>query len=91
MERQKYLSSGSDKEMPRLLWQNGVTTLTDLNASQKVGILMTITVVALTEEGSQFFNTILGVDVARSMLEVFQTLLTYWMWLKKNPTGKEVT
>jgi len=83
LERQKYLSSGSDKEMPRLLWKQGVTTLTDLTASQKVGILTTITVVALTEEGSKFFTAELGVDGMKAMVIVYQMLLSYWMWLKK--------
>jgi len=83
LERQKYLSSGSDKEMPRLLWNQGVTTLTDLTAAQKVGILTTITVVALTEEGSQFFTRVLGEEKMKAMVVVFQMMLAYWMWLKK--------
>ena len=60
-----------------------MTTLTELKANEKVGILTTITIVALTQDGEEFFNRVLGVDGAKAMVTVFQMLLSYWMWLKK--------
>jgi hypothetical protein len=46
--------------MPHLLWKDGVTSLTDLSAKMKVGIIFTLAVVSLQEEGSKFFTLVLG-------------------------------
>ena len=42
LPRQNKISYGADKDMPRLLWKCGITNLTDLTASHKVGIMFTI-------------------------------------------------
>jgi hypothetical protein len=54
LPRQRFLSSGAEPCMPRLLWKDGVTSLTDLSAKLKVGIMFTIVVVSLREEGVRF-------------------------------------
>ena len=85
LPRQCYSSSGSDKSMPRLLWKDGITTLTDLTASAKVGIMFTIVIVSLTNEGKDFFCRTLGnTRILNDMRECFQMLLCYWVWLKKD-------
>ena len=85
LPRQRYSSSGSDKSMPRLLWKDGITTLTDLPASSKVGIMFTIVVISLTSEGKEYFTRVLGqVRVMNDMRECFQMLLCYWVWLKQD-------
>ena len=38
--------------MPRLLWNERITSLTDLTASHKVGIMFTIVVISLQDEGN---------------------------------------
>ena len=84
LPRQKGSSSGSDKTMPRLLWKDGITVLTDLTASYKVGIMFTVVVISLRKEGLDFFIEVLGdVDIVNDMRECFQMILCYWMWLKK--------
>ena len=40
--------------MPRLLWKDGITSLTDLTTSQKVGVVFTIVVMSLQDEGNIF-------------------------------------
>ena len=84
LPRQQSASSGSDKSMPRLLWGDGITTLTDLTASCKVGIMFTIVVISLLEKGEEFFIDVFRqTETLNDMRECFQMLLCYWMWLKK--------
>ena len=84
LPRQRFASSGSDKSMPRMLWKDGITTLTDLTASCKVGIMFTVVIISLREDGQLFFERVFGhANIVRDMRECFQMLLCYWMWLKK--------
>ena len=48
---QKGLSSGADKDFPRLLWLDGITTLSKLTGKDMVGIIFTVVSVSLTSEG----------------------------------------
>ena len=47
LPRQRYVSFGADKDMPRLLWKDGITKMTKISASDKVGIMFTIVVILL--------------------------------------------
>ena len=60
LPRQKYLSSGSDKDMPRLLWKDGITSLTDITEYAKVSIMFTVVVIRLTKDGNVYFSSVLG-------------------------------
>jgi hypothetical protein len=89
LPRQRFASSGTALGMPRLLWKDGVTSLTDLSAKMKVGIMFTIIVVSLQEEGSKFFSLVLGSSQrVNEMRQVFQMLLSYWVWLKRDSYWK---
>ena len=74
------------KQFPRLIWQDGVTTLTHLTADLKVGKIFAICCIASTLEGEQFFSTVLenGAATWHKMLYVFQQILCYWAWLKQD-------
>jgi hypothetical protein len=75
--------------MPRLLWKDGVTSLTDLSAKMKVGIMFTIIVVSLQEEGIKFLTHMLGSPQRlNDMRQAFQMLLSYWVWLKRDTYWK---
>jgi hypothetical protein len=54
LPRQRFANSGTEPGMPRLLWKDGVTSLTDLSAKLKVGIMFTLVIVSLQEEGTKF-------------------------------------
>lgn len=71
---------------PRLIWQDGVTTITQLTGDLKVGKMFAISVVASTLEGEQFFTEVLegGEATWKKMLYVFQQILCYWTWLKQD-------
>ncbi len=89
LPRQRYASSGTEPCMPRLLWKDGITTLANLPAKYKVGILFTIVVVSLQEEGKKLFVEVLGSDKRlNEMRQVFQMLLSYWVWLKRDTYWK---
>ena len=89
LPRQYQMSSGSDKSMPRLLWKDGLTNLTELTASCKVGIMFTIVVLSLQNEGKEYFNKVFGSSkTTNDMRECFQMILCYWMWLKKDTFWK---
>ena len=92
LPRQKYASNGADKDMPRLLWSDGVTGLTNITANYKVGIMFTIVVISLQFEGVPIFQRcIQKCKIIKGMIECFQMILCNWMWLKKRNTGKEMT
>jgi hypothetical protein len=89
LPRQRFASSGAEPSMPRLLWKDGVTSLTDIPATLKVGIMFTIVVVSLQEDGTQFFTSVLGSpQKLNEMRQVFQMLLSYWVWLKRDTYWK---
>ena len=77
--------------MPRLLWKDGITNLTDLTASQKVGIMFTIVVMSLQSDGIEFFDHVLEKPkITDDMRQCFQMMLCYWMWLKKKKYWKKM-
>jgi hypothetical protein len=87
--RQRFATSVTEPCMPRLRWKDGVSSLTDLSAKLKVGIMFTIVVVSLREEGIKFFTKVLGSPQRlNEMRQVFQMLLLYWVWLKRDSYWK---
>ena len=92
-DRQRFFSAGSDPQMPRLIWKDGITSLTQIPARYKVGLMLTVVVLAQTEEGRNIFVPALQESAetnhraARTrynkMLYVFQMLLSYWSWLRQ--------
>lgn len=91
LDRQCYLSSGSDKDMQRLIFKDGITTLTETKASEKLGMFFTVVVISLTDDGNELFHGILQRNQVsiRNMIYVFQMMLCYWSWLKKSIIGKK--
>jgi Plavaka transposase len=73
------------KPFPRIMWPDGVTTISNLTGDLKVGKFMAIITTALTLEGQEFFESILpdGLEGWRKMTYVFQQIMCYWMWLKQ--------
>jgi hypothetical protein len=89
LPRQRFANSGTEPGMPRLLWKDGVTSLTDLSEKLKVGTMFTLVVVSLQEESSKFFTLVLGSSRrVNEMRQVFQMLLSYWVWLKRDSYWK---
>ena len=74
------------KGLPRVLWQDGVSTLTLLTGDLRMGKLFAISCIASQLEGQQFFIKYLegGECSWRKMLYVFQQILCYWAWLKQD-------
>jgi hypothetical protein len=71
--------------MPQLLFKDGISKLvTDITAAKNMGIILTVVVLSMTTKGSHFFNCNLGPLKAQQMRYVFQQLLSYWVWLKKD-------
>jgi hypothetical protein len=70
--RQRYASSGAEPLMPRLLWKDGITSLSELTAKYKVGIMFTIVTVSLQDEGKSLFEDVLGSNARlNDMRQVF--------------------
>jgi hypothetical protein len=89
LPHQHFASSGTEPCMPHLLWKDGVALLTDLPIKLKVGIMFTIIVLSLQEDGSKFFTSVLGTSQrVNEMHRVFQMLLSYWVWLKRDSYWK---
>ena len=89
LPRQRFSRAGTQPDMPRLLWKDGITSLTDLSAKYRVGIMFTIVVVSLQDEGIIFFTDVFkSAQRLNDMRQVFQMLLTYWVWLKRDTYWK---
>jgi hypothetical protein len=58
MDKQHYMTSGLNKAMPHILFKDGVTSLAKLPSSHVVGILLTIVIVSLTDEGISLFEEV---------------------------------
>jgi Plavaka transposase len=82
----KYPKQHGYAPFPRLLWNDGVTTITQLTGDLKVGKMFAIVAAACTLEGQQFFETNLPGKTATwvKMVYVFQQILCYWAWLKQD-------
>jgi hypothetical protein len=89
LDRQRYLTAGSEPLMPRLRWSDGISSLSDLEAKYRVGIMLTIVVLTLQDDGYALFTEVFG-STARvaQMRQVFQMMLCYWVWLKKDKYWK---
>jgi hypothetical protein len=85
--RQRFTLSGAEPSMPRLLWKDGITSLSEITAKYKVGTMFTIVTVSLQDKGKSLFEDVLGSNERlNDMHQVFQMMLSYWIWLKKKET-----
>lgn len=97
MPRQHLMTANSNSDFPRLMWKNGISTLTDITADYKVGMLLTIVVVSLTSDGNKLMRSAFSSEQqAKRVQKAFQKLLAYRSWLRKdkfwsvnNPDGKQ--
>ena len=66
---------------PRLLFKDGVTTITDISAGTKMGILFTFVVAAQTKVGHKLLmKHDKTAAIYGKMIQVFAMLLCYWAW-----------
>ena len=69
---------------PRLLLKDGVTSISDISAGTKMGILFAFVVAAQTNDGCRLLlKTINTASIYSDMIQVFEMLLCFWGWLKK--------
>ena len=92
LPRQRNFSAGTDADMPRLRWKDGISVLTDLTSSQIVGVLFTLVILSLTSDGREHLGKAMvpkkqksrRVNRLRNMQYMFQMQLCFWQWLKKD-------
>jgi hypothetical protein len=92
MDKQHYMTLGSNKAMPRLLFKDGVTSLTKLSSAHVISILLAVVVVSLTDDAKALLQKAFthgnegraGTKRLNDMRYVFSILLAYWSWLKKD-------
>ena len=78
--------------MPRMLWKDGIASLKNIHAYCRVGIMFTIVIISLQDDGIEYFENVLGhLRKVNDMRECFQMILCYWMWLKKISFGDQMT
>jgi hypothetical protein len=65
---------------PRLLFPDGVSSITNISAGTKVGILFAIVIAALTKDGRNVLlnDAKLITNRYSNMIEAFELLLCYW-------------
>ena len=89
--KQRGMHAGSMHDYPRLLWKDGISTLTRVSAADKAAMMFTIVMLSLTSDGSKLFTdsrSALCDDRLESMRYCFQQLLCYRQWLKKSKYWK---
>ena len=72
-------------DFPRLLFKDGLTTISDISAGTKMGILFAFVLTAQTKDGHTLLHK--NKDLAHiyvNMIQAFEMLLCYWAWLKKD-------
>ena len=91
LPRQRGMKSFRD-HFPRLLFKDGITHLSNITATTVVGVMFTTIVAGLTREGRRLFHskecTRMDGDDYFDMIEVFESLLCFWAWLKKDTYWK---
>ena len=88
MSRQRHFTAGTCPTYPRLVWNEGVTKLTQLTGKDKYGIMVTVVLISLTTPGRKLFVDALGAEKTAAMQECFQMLICYRQWLKKKSYWK---
>lgn len=82
----QYFMRAYARDFPRLLFSDGVSSITDISAGTKVGILFAIVIASLTTSGRNILlnESKLTSRTYLNMIEAFELLLCYWAWLKKD-------
>ena len=83
LPRQRLIRSSNFSHSPRLLFKDGISTLTKLPAATKVGMMFALVVAAVTRDGKYAFRK-LSDDSYTDILYAFEQCLCYWAWLKKD-------
>ena len=88
--RQRLLQGGYGNDLPRLRFQEGITCLSNTSAAHKVGAMLATVLACLTSEGRNTFysrsrqqDKQSGEQLTLDMLYIFEMLLCFWAWLKK--------
>ncbi len=84
-DKQYYYTSGTVVDMPRVVFKDGISNLSEITAATQVGVMFTIVVFSLIKTGRNYLQVTVdkGGNEVSKMREAFQMLLCYWMWLKK--------
>jgi hypothetical protein len=71
-----------------LLWKDGISSLSELTAKFKVGIMFTFVVAPLQDEGKIKLEEVLGSKAhLNDVSQVFEMILAYWVLLERKFTG----
>ena len=68
LDPQHYLTAGSEPLMPRLRWSDGISSLSDLEAKYRDGIMLTIVVLTLQDDGLALFTAVFKGSTACSII-----------------------
>ena len=95
LDKQYNFTQGSNKNMPRTLFNEGVTSLTKMSHSYYVGVMLTVLIVSMTDDGAALLKEAFTVNGHKDPIKrlndlryVFSMLLCYWSWLKKKTFWK---
>ena len=72
LPRQRLISGGQEKAMPRMLWKEGVTGLAKVTANHKVGMMLIILMISFSKDGRNIFLMAMSPEKLRKMQEAFQ-------------------
>ena len=95
LDKQHYMTKGSNKTMPRLLFEDSICNLQKITSVSHVGQMLSVFCISLTIEGKEvLLNAFKEKPYEKyqkrfkDMQEIFAMLLCYWSWLKKKEYWK---
>ena len=90
-EKQHYVHAGTKTNMPRTLFKDGVSNLSKMPCRHFVGMMLSILMYSLTDDGKAFFIDHFAHKHGprankryRDMQYLFSMTLAYWAWLQKD-------
>jgi hypothetical protein len=85
--RQRLFRSANFAESPRLLFKDGISSLSNTPGCDRAGMLFALTIASLTRDGKEAFAG-LDEDVTLDITQALEMLMCYWAWLKHNTYWK---
>lgn len=81
--RQRLFRSSNSAESPRLLFKDGISSLSNTPGCDRAGMVFALTIVTLTRDGKAAFEG-LEEDVTQDITYALEMLMCYWAWLKQD-------
>jgi hypothetical protein len=85
--RQRLYRSANFAESPRLMFKDGISSLSNTSGCDRAGMVFALTIASLTRDGKAAFK-LLDEDITQDITNALEMLMCYWAWLKHDKFWK---